>query len=81
MSRPGRFGYGHNSTDDEPGSDYSLYYVTETDQAWGVTNDLWAGATIWLPKSACSYGGPKLERGQAIEIWVPDWLAEQKGLA
>jgi hypothetical protein len=84
MSKPGkhrgRFGHANNSTEDERGDDYSVYYVTESDQAWCVTDDPFAGRNIWLPKSACSYGGPRPAVGHVIEIWVPDWLAESKGL-
>lgn len=81
MTRRGRFGYGRNSTDDEPGDDYTLFYVAETDIAWGVTECPLTGATLWLPKSACSYGGPLPESGTRFKIWIPDWLAEAKGLA
>jgi hypothetical protein len=54
MSKPGkhrgRFGHANNSTEDERGDDYSVYYVTESDQAWCVTDDPFAGRNIWLHK-------------------------------
>lgn len=80
MSRPARFGYGHSSTDDEPGEDYALTLVAETDLAWGVSEGQFDSPTIWLPKSACSCVKPAKVPGCMITVWVPDWLAEQKGL-
>jgi len=81
MSRRGRFGYGRNSTDDEAGDDYKLTLVSETDLAWAVSEGEFDSPTIWLPKSACSCVAPAMKSGCMITIWVPDWLAEQKGLA
>lgn len=82
----GRFGYGRNSTDDEPGAERDFIFVRETDLAWGVTDCPLTGATVWLPKSACSYvsntrGELPVLPGLCITLWVPDWLAEQEGLA
>lgn len=81
MSRHKTFGFGRNSTDDEPGSDYNLTLAGETDLAWGVSEGQFDSPTIWLPKSACSCVMPAFVAGGIITIWIPDWLAEQKGLA
>lgn len=67
---------GLDSTQDEPGDEYEFILETETAKAWAV---LGRGlVTVWLPKSACSRVAIS---GRQITLWIPDWLAESKGLA
>lgn len=75
-----RYIVGKRSTDIEPGDSYSLQFVTETADAWGVSEGGFESPLLWLPKSACSLEKAKPARGGVIELWVPDWLAEQKGI-
>ncbi|WP_414464381.1 hypothetical protein [Hyphomicrobium sp. DY-1] len=69
----------YDSTSDEAGQEYELTLCAETAKAWGVVGRNLA--TIWLPKSACSRVGGTGKVGEEIQLMVPDWLAEQKGLA
>jgi len=77
-----QFGHGFNSTDDEPGEDYALLFEAETDLAWGVREGYaFDEPTVWLPKSACSISSShSLKPGDAVSLWVPNWLAIEKGL-
>ncbi len=43
----------------------------ETDLAYGIKED---DEMIWLPKSRCEFDVVK------SIMWVPEWLAEKKGL-
>lgn len=49
-------------------------FLQETDEAILLDVD---GDEVWLPKSQIEFDG---ERGDYIEVEVPDWLCEQKGL-
>lgn len=49
-------------------------FLQETEDAILLEVD---GDDIWLPKSQIEYDG---ERGDYMEVEVPDWLCEQKGL-
>lgn len=80
MTRLRKFGHAFSSTHDEPGDDYEFVLAVETDLAWGVVSD--ELDTIFLPKSATSVGEPRPRNpGDTIKLWVPDWLAEEKGIA
>lgn len=48
--------------------------LKETEEAILLDVD---GDEVWLPKSQIEFDG---ERGDYIEVEVPDWLSEQKGL-
>lgn len=53
-------------------------FVTETDGAILVED---GDGKYWLPKSQIDYdSGPEYEKGDEIEIDIPEWLAEEKGL-
>ena len=52
-------------------------FVTETDGAILVEDDT---GKYWLPKSVIEYDDRCFEKGDAIEVDVPGWLAEEKGL-
>lgn len=37
---------------------------------------------VWLPKSqikSCTPALKDLEQGDAVEVWIPRWLAQEKG--
>ena len=60
--------------------EYVVRLVRETDAAWlcddGEDSD---ASQVWLPKSKCGFP-PNCRAGQVIEVTVPNWLAEEKGL-
>ena len=66
---------GLDSTQDEPGDEYFFNLKHETDKAWLVTDSEFR--ELWLPKSVCSRVAID---GKLVALWVPDWLAEEKGL-
>lgn len=60
--------------------DYTLRLLRETDASWlcddGEDSD---ALEVWLPKSKCEFpGGCRV--GQVVEVTIPNWLAEEKGL-
>ena len=64
----------------EEADDYTLRLVQETDSAWlcddGEDSD---ALQVWLPKSVCDFPGG-CKKGQVVEVTVPNWMAEEKGL-
>lgn len=61
-------------------NDYTLCLVRETDAAWlcdpGEDSD---ALQVWLPKSQCEF--PRgCKQGQVVEVTIPNWLAEERGL-
>lgn len=48
--------------------------VHETDHAWLLRID---GEELWLPKSKCNLDE---QDGRSPCVWVPNWLADEKGL-
>ena len=62
-------------------TDYDLNFVAETDLAYGVTEDDPADPVIWLPKSQVEPVGKTPRVGEVARFTIPDWLAEDKGLA
>ena len=61
--------------------EYHGIYKTETDMAILFLPGDWEPDEegIWLPKSRISYDDSvQYERGDAIVIEIPDWLAEDK---
>jgi len=57
---------------------HDVTLLHETDSAILVEND--CGEEIWLPKSQIDFNDEGAEAGALIEIDVPRWLAEEKGL-
>lgn len=64
----------------EPTSVYTLDVVTQTDRAFLVTD---GSVEVWLPKSQTKTIASAVDaRGvEVIELEIPDWLAEERGLA
>lgn len=58
---------------------YEFIFVRESDKAIGVCKEGEEGRLIWLPKSQIDYE-EKPQRGEVIEVEVPDWLAIEKDL-
>ena len=59
---------------------YSLTWIRETEKAICV-NDAGVG-DIWLPKSQIKYADHEEHgEGEVLDIDIPEWLAEDKGLA
>ncbi len=56
---------------------FDAEFISETDLAILVDID---GDEVWLPKSQIEMSDGSLDAGDLIEIDVPDWLAEEKGL-
>ena len=58
---------------------YYFIFLAQTDYAILVDD---AGYKIWLPKSqiTCSEEYELLIGGDEIEVNIPDWLAEDKGI-
>ncbi len=52
--------------------------VRETDKALLVQVD---GLEVWIPKSQLRDGTELKERGDVGLLVIPEWLAEEKGLA
>jgi len=80
MTEKRTFGFDRSSTDNKPGEEYERQLGAETDSAWGLVDEP-AGTLIWLPKSVCHRTGGSTQLGAVIKLWVPDWLAEKRGLA
>jgi len=61
-------------------SDYDLIYRGETPMAVKVSRDTDA-PPFWLPKSQIEFDeGIDRKRGDAINVAIPDWLAEKHDL-
>ena len=61
---------------------YELIYINQTDKAILVSEDD-PDEGIWLPKSQIEYDENEIDcadKGEEIEIGIPEWLAEQEGL-
>lgn len=60
---------------------YPCRLMAETGAAWlvddGEDSDM---PEAWLPKSQCEMLTKNAKLGSIVEIIVPNWLAEQKGL-
>ena len=39
------------------------------------------GNEVWIPRTLISYGPEEFSKGDEIEIEIPFWLAEERGLA
>lgn len=60
---------------------YSCHLKAETGAAWLVSDgDDSDAVEAWLPKSQCKMVTQNPEMGSVVEIEVPNWLADQKGL-
>ena len=64
---------------------YSGVFKAETAHAWLLSDDDGSGVPsdmpdVWLPKSQCEMITPNARVGDAVEIEVPNWLADEKGL-
>ena len=61
---------------------YDGIFIHETDKAILFLPDGWDdGKEIWLPKSKTNWDEKwECEKGDLIEIEIPNWLAEEKGL-
>lgn len=66
---------------------YSLIYWAQTDAAVGFKESENDSDLIWLPKSAIEVDGvshesdfAELIRGEELDVYAPDWLAEDKDL-
>ena len=59
---------------------YPVKLIQESGAAWLVSDgDDSDAPQVWLPKSQCEF--PRgAKPGQSVEVVVPNWLAEQKGL-
>lgn len=53
-------------------------FLAQTDYAILVAVD---GIEAWLPKSEIEWPDNDPERGDEIKISVPEWLAEDRGIA
>ena len=61
---------------------FMLKYLHQTDNAILVYDDCQC-EEIWLPKSQIEFDGDELDcanSGDIIELNIPGWLAEEKGL-
>ncbi len=61
---------------------FLLYFVNQTDDAL-LVHDGYSDDPVWLPKSQIEYCEADLigiTKGDQIEINIPEWLAEEKGL-
>lgn len=60
---------------------YTCLLKAETGMAWLVSDgDDSDAPEAWLPKSQCEMITRNAVPGDVVEIEVPAWLAEQKGL-
>ena len=63
---------------------YALEYVTQSRKAFCFSIKGEQG--FWLPKTQIEidsvepYEYDSLEKGEEVDVYVPDWLAEEKGL-
>ena len=54
-------------------------YIRDTDAALlFLPEDFEEGEEVWLPKSRIEYEDDDYERGDLIEVEIPNWLAEDK---
>ncbi len=59
---------------------YPVKLVRESQFAWLVSDgDDSDAVEAWLPKSQCQFPA-NCRVGQSVDVEVPNWLAEQKGL-
>jgi hypothetical protein len=70
---------------DDEVADYTVKLLRESGAAWFceiAEADLQEEgvADIWLPKNKCEFP-PNCQVGQVVEVTVPNWLAETRGLA
>lgn len=63
-----------------PTVELDLYLVAETGSAYGVTADTPEDSVIWLPKSQVELQR-EVSLGRVGKFDVPEWLAEDRGLA
>lgn len=63
---------------------YTLEFRKQTEQGILVSD---GDEEFWIPKSQIEIDGistwtdfETLKRGEKIDVYIPDWLAEQKGL-
>ncbi len=63
----------------EEGESLDFYLHYETEKAWLVSDEQGADdeEKAWLPKSQCDLEGIS---DDAISLWVPEWLLDEKGL-
>jgi hypothetical protein len=59
--------------------DVELYLIGETEKAFTFTEGGDNAEPFWLPKSQIELG-PVSDRDGSVEVVVPRWLAEEKGL-
>ncbi len=67
-----------------PTESYNLEFKYQTDKACCFIH---CGETIWLPKTQIEVDGVSCEQdfetltpGEDVDVYIPDWLAEDKGL-
>lgn len=62
----------------------SLKVITQSEKALLCTEGLKDGegklVSFWLPKSQIEYDEEMLEKGKVLEVSVPRWLCEEKGI-
>lgn len=59
-------------------TELAVEFVRETENAILVKD---GNNEVWIPKSQVTYDEDlELKRGLALEIELPEWLAEEKGL-
>ncbi len=69
--------FAKNMLGNEDSWDVEMLIVRQTDAAIFATDTGDEADAIWLPKSQVTYEG---EPGQTVQITMPQWLAEQRGL-
>lgn len=61
-------------------ADYTVWLKHESGAAWLVSDGETSDAVeAWLPKSQCEFP-PGCKVGDVVEVTMPNWLAEEKGM-
>lgn len=65
-------------------TDITVIFVKETEKALGVRKTEDSSFVIWLPKSQIEFStegsGPHVLKTGYVEVTLPEWLAQEKGL-
>lgn len=61
-------------------ADYDLLYIGQTDRALHVRRSE-DDEAFWLPKSQIEFEDKEYRRHEAVQVAIPDWLAEKHDLA
>lgn len=64
---------------------FTMSYVAQTDYALLLCPETWDEEdAVWLPKSQLDWDADtelgELERGDYLEVWVPQWLCDKNDL-